>query len=65
MTVIEEIAAERRRQIEVEGWTAGHDDSEHADAGRGRTNGGSQRILAAISSAPPLCSSPKLSAWIG
>lgn len=26
MTVIEEIAAERRRQIEVEGFTAGHDD---------------------------------------
>ncbi len=26
MTVIDEIAAERRRQIEVEGWTAKHDD---------------------------------------
>ena len=26
MTVIEEIAAERRRQIEVEGFTAEHDD---------------------------------------
>ena len=29
MTVIEEIAAERRRQIEVEGFTAEHDD-EHS-----------------------------------
>lgn len=27
MTVIEEIAAERRRQIEAEGWTPEHDDS--------------------------------------
>ena len=27
MTVIEEIAAERRRQVEVEGWTADHDDA--------------------------------------
>ena len=27
MTVIEEIAAERRRQIEVEGWTPEHDDA--------------------------------------
>lgn len=26
MTVIEEIAKERKRQIEVEGWTAEHDD---------------------------------------
>lgn len=26
MSVIDEIAAERRRQIEVEGWTAEHDD---------------------------------------
>ncbi len=26
MTVLEEIAAERRRQIEVEGWTPEHDD---------------------------------------
>lgn len=26
MSVIEEIAAERRRQTEVEGWTSGHDD---------------------------------------
>jgi hypothetical protein len=26
VTVIDEIAAERRRQIEVEGWTAKHDD---------------------------------------
>lgn len=31
MSVIDEIAAERRRQIEVEGWTPAHDD-EH---GRG------------------------------
>lgn len=30
MTIIEEIAAERRRQIEVEGWTAEHDD-EHVN----------------------------------
>lgn len=30
MSVIEEIAAERRRQIEVEGWTPKHDDDEHA-----------------------------------
>ncbi len=29
MSVIEEIAAERRRQIEVEGWTPEHDD-EHS-----------------------------------
>lgn len=29
-TVIDEIAAERRRQVEVEGWTAEHDD-EHDD----------------------------------
>jgi hypothetical protein len=27
MTVIEEIAAERRRQIEVEGWVPEHDDA--------------------------------------
>ena len=26
MSVIDEIAAERQRQIEVEGWTAAHDD---------------------------------------
>jgi len=26
MSVIEEIAAERRRQVEVEGWTTEHDD---------------------------------------
>lgn len=30
MTVIDEIAAERRRQIEVEGWTSLHDDG-HAN----------------------------------
>lgn len=30
MNVIDEIAAERRRQVEAEGWTAEHDD-EHAD----------------------------------
>lgn len=30
MTVIDEIAAERRRQIEEEGWTAEHDD-QHPD----------------------------------
>lgn len=30
-TVINEIAAERRRQISAEGWTPGHDDSEHFD----------------------------------
>ncbi|MFD1189688.1 hypothetical protein [Phenylobacterium conjunctum] len=29
-TVIEEIAAERRRQIEVEGWTPEHDDEHTA-----------------------------------
>jgi hypothetical protein len=29
MSVIEEIAAERRRQVEVEGWTPEHDDAEH------------------------------------
>lgn len=29
MNVLEEVAAERRRQVEVEGWTPGHDD-EHA-----------------------------------
>lgn len=27
MNVIEEIAAERKRQIEAEGWTAAHDDT--------------------------------------
>lgn len=27
MSVIDEIAAERRRQVEAEGWTAEHDDS--------------------------------------
>lgn len=26
MTVLEEIAAERKRQVEVEGWTTAHDD---------------------------------------
>jgi hypothetical protein len=30
MSVIEEVAAERRRQIEAEGWTPEHDD-QHAD----------------------------------
>lgn len=30
MTVIDEISAERQRQIEVEGWTPDHDD-EHTD----------------------------------
>ena len=30
MSVLEEIAAERRRQIEAEGWTAEHDD-QHTD----------------------------------
>lgn len=29
MSVIEEIAAERRRQIEAEGWTPEHDDAYH------------------------------------
>jgi predicted glycoside hydrolase/deacetylase ChbG (UPF0249 family) len=29
MNVLDEIAAERKRQIEVEGWTAEHDDSHH------------------------------------
>lgn len=29
MSVIDEIAAERRRQIEQEGWTPQHDDDEH------------------------------------
>lgn len=37
MTVIEEVAAERQRQIEQEGWTPSHDDEhsygEMADAG--------------------------------
>lgn len=31
MTVIDEIAAERRRQIEVEGWTPEHDDEHTAE----------------------------------
>ncbi len=35
MTVIEEIAAERKRQIEVEGWTEAHD-NEHAEGELGR-----------------------------
>jgi hypothetical protein len=30
---IELIAAERQRQIEVEGWTASHDDNYHDDGG--------------------------------
>ena len=30
MTGIDDIAAERRRQIEEEGWTAEHDGAEHA-----------------------------------
>jgi hypothetical protein len=30
MTAIEEIAAERQRQVEIEGWTPEHDD-EHSD----------------------------------
>lgn len=29
MSVIDEIAAERRRQVEVEGWSAEHDDLHH------------------------------------
>ena len=29
MSVIEEIAAERKRQVEVEGWTAEHDGRHH------------------------------------
>lgn len=29
MPVIDEIAAERKRQIEVEGWSAEHDDAHH------------------------------------
>lgn len=29
MSVIEEIAGERKRQVEVEGWTPEHDDSHH------------------------------------
>lgn len=33
MSVIDEIAAERRRQIAVEGWDAAHDDAEH-DSGQ-------------------------------
>lgn len=33
MTGAEMIAAERRRQIESEGWTAQHDDTEHAGGG--------------------------------
>lgn len=33
MTVIDEIADERKRQIEVEGWTPEHDDKEHRGAG--------------------------------
>lgn len=32
MNVIEEIAAERTRQVEIEGYTAAHDD-EHVDGG--------------------------------
>lgn len=30
MSIIEEIAAERARQIDVENWTPAHDDDEHA-----------------------------------
>jgi len=29
MTVLDEIAGERRRQIEVEGWTPAHDDQQY------------------------------------
>lgn len=43
MTVIEEIAAERRRQIEGEGWTLRHDD---------RHNDGSLARAAACYAAP-------------
>lgn len=35
--VIEEIAAERKRQIEIEGWTAGHDD-EHSSGEMARAS---------------------------
>jgi hypothetical protein len=35
MTVINEIAAERRRQIEDEGWSSQHDD-QHSDAAMAR-----------------------------
>lgn len=50
MTVIDEIAAERRRQIEVEGWTAEHDD-EHvsgslSDAAAAYAIGASRSLLA-------------------
>lgn len=31
MTGVERIAAERRRQVEVEGWDAEHDDYHHSD----------------------------------
>ena len=44
MRVIEEIAAERRRQIEVKGWTSEHDD-EHTD---------SSLALAAVAYAMPV-----------
>ena len=48
MSVIDEIAAERKRQIEAEGWTSEHDDQEH--------EGGALAIAAAgeaIAAAPP------------
>lgn len=35
MTVIDEIAAERRRQVEAEGWTSAHDD-QHTDGSLAR-----------------------------
>lgn len=47
MSVIEEIAAERRRQIEVEGWTPEHDDA-HASGDLAKA----AAVYAALGSAP-------------
>lgn len=50
MTVIDEIAAERARQIEQEGWTAEHDDDH--DAGELAAAGASYAINAADQLSP-------------
>ena len=39
MSVIYEIAAERKRQLKAEGWTNDHDDAEHEDGGLAQAAG--------------------------
>ncbi|WP_210208417.1 hypothetical protein [Rhodoplanes roseus] len=50
MSVIDEIAAERRRQIEVEGWTSEHDDTH--DSGELAGAGGYYALNAALNLSP-------------